>query len=123
MNTLSAYSLLDEIESLLISFSKPAIRSNLVYEIWADDIDQQFLEALSKLGLLSRLDAELHHFISLCIKGQLRQAYNQLCKTRASRSRTCRTYKSSDVVLFINNSQNLLQTLRRKIEQVNCNAA
>jgi hypothetical protein len=124
LNAVNAYSLIDEMEGLLLrNFHDGISRKHSRCEIWAEHIDECFLEVLSQLFLLGRLDQGLNQFISTFIKRQLRQAYDQLSKTRIGKTQNCRTYQYADVLCFVHQSQSLLQLLRQEIDQRGYKAA
>jgi vacuolar-type H+-ATPase catalytic subunit A/Vma1 len=114
-----AFDALKEIEDLLYAGACwDSFWTHVLHEIWADDVDNRFLEAFAKLNALCLLDNELSQFINSVIKGQARSCYNKLFKTRRSNMLNSRVYAYLDVLCFIKQSQSLTQLLYQKIEQI-----
>jgi hypothetical protein len=119
MNIDQARSLLNEIEALLHSGSSWDIFwRSVLNEIRAGDVDGLFHEALAKLHALGALDTELNNFISIFTRSQIQRFYEKLYKTRRWHLINGHVYKYSDVLLFVNESQTLIQLLCKKIEQI-----
>ena len=118
MNIYQARGLLNEIESLLFSGSQiEHFLRNLFNEIPTKVVDERFVEALAKFNALGALDAELNDFISIFIRSQIKQFYDQLYKTRRWHLIHGHVYTYANVLHFINESQILIRLLRKKIEQ------
>lgn len=119
MNIDQARALLDEIESLLCSGSYwDAFWRSILNEIRAGDVDGLFHEALAKIHALGALDSNLNDFISIFIRSQIQRFYEKLYKTRRWHLINGHVYTYSDVLSFIQESQTLIQLLRKKIEQI-----
>jgi hypothetical protein len=119
MNIDQARSLLNEIEALLHSGSSwDMFWRSVLNEIRAGDVDGLFHEALAKLHALGALDTELNNFISIFTRSQIQRFYEKLYKTRRWHLINGHVYKYSDVLLFVNESQTLIQLLCKKIEQI-----
>lgn len=123
MNIDQARGLLDEIEALLYSGSGwDMFWRNVLNEIRAGDVDGPFHEALVKLHALGALDAGLNEFINIFIRSQIQRFYNQLYKTRRWHLINGHVYTYSDVLRFVEESQTVIQLLRKKIEQIHADA-
>jgi hypothetical protein len=111
-----ALDVLQEIEDLLYAGSWwDRFRTCAVHEIWAEDVDNRFLEAFAKLSALGVLDRDLSRFINGRIKGKAREYYTQLLKTRQSNPRNSRVYAYLDVMRFIKQTQTLTRLLYKEI--------
>lgn len=119
MNIYQARGLLNEIEALLHSGSDwDMFWRNALNEIRAGDVDGLFHEALAKFHALGALDNDLNDFINTFIRSQIQRFYEQLYKTRKWHLINGHVYTYSDVLRFVQESQTLIQLLRKKIEQI-----
>lgn len=119
MTIAQARCLINEIESLLYSGSKLDMIFRTVFnEIRVADVDGTFIEALDKLHTLGAFDAELNNFIHVFIRSQIQRFYDELYKNRRFHLIHGHIYVYSDVLKFVEKSQELIQRLRNKVEQI-----
>ncbi len=127
MNINQARGLLNQIEALLYSGTDWDIFwRNISNEIRAGDVDGLFHEALVKLHALGALDINLNDFISVFIRSQIQRFYKELYRTRRWHLIHKHVYTYSDVLSFVEDSQTLINLLRKKIEKIHaesCNVS
>lgn len=124
MNTNQAHQLINEIESSLYDGTPWHYFWRATFnEMEASKIDRLFHEALAKLHVLGALDADFNQFINIFIRAQIQRFYNQLYQNRKWHLLHGYVYAYDDVLEFVRQSQELVDLLRKKVNQMRSDAA